>query len=117
MGTSDQVLLSAKEAAKFLNVAQATVYRLIHKGLLTKVKEPGKRAWKITMESLEAYETAETFTLAELCTRLIKLERKVDFLLTQSNSAGASSKAAKEVGLDFTEMQRQMKKRHPDLFS
>ena len=115
MGTRDQVLLTVKEAAKFLNVGQATVYRLLHKGVLEKTMVTDKRGFRISLDSLEAYDTASTFSLPELVARLIKLERKMDFLLTQNNSA--QPVAATGAGLDFAKMQKQMRKRHPGHFS
>ena len=111
--TLDHVLLTIEEAAKFLNVSRATVYRLVKKGGLEKVKEPGKRTWLVTMSSLDAYELATNLTLPEIAARLLSLERKVDFLLTR----GKSNKSdAPDLGVNFADLNREMRKRHPELF-
>lgn len=118
MGTRDKgsrLLLTVEEASEFLTVSRATVYRLIQRGVLEKAKEQGKRAWLVTMDSLEAYETATNFTLAELAARLIRMERKVEHLLTRGNSEPAT--IVKALSVDFTDMQSEMRKRHPELYS
>ena len=107
MGTNkdSRLLLTVEEAAEFLNVS------LLKRGILEKAKEVGKRTWFVSIESLEAYETATNFTLAELAARLIRLERKVEHLLTRGNS-----EEVKTLAVDYSDMQREMRKRHPDLF-
>lgn len=110
MGTND-VSLTIEEAAQFLNISRATVYRLVKKGLLEKVKEPGHRAWKVTMSSLDAYDIASNMTLPEIAARLARLERKVEFLLTRSNSVTEMA----SVALDYGEMSQELRKRHPEL--
>lgn len=119
MGTrdaQDRILLTVDDAAKFLNQSRATVYRLIKKGLLEKVKLEGKRSWLIPMDSLETMQTANTFTLPELAARLLRVEKKLDFLLTQGNSVQpAQANAVQTTVTDYAELQRQMKKRFPGL--
>jgi excisionase family DNA binding protein len=117
VGTRDngsRLLLTVEESAEFLNVSKATVYRLLKKGVLEKTKVEGKRIWRVTIESLDAYETATNFTLAELAARLLRIERKVEHLLARGGQRDAST--VKTVAVDFTDMQREMRKRHPELF-
>ena len=119
MGTrheDDQILLTVEESAKFLNVSRATVYRLVKKGVLEKVKVDGKRPWKVPMDNLDAYDVAANLTLPEIAARLVRLERKVDFLLTRGGSKSAAGEV-ETTAVDFSEMQRQLRKRHPGIFS
>ena len=112
MGTrdKDQITFTVVEAAKFLNTSRATVYRLLQKGILKRVKEPGVRAWKVPLESLETYDIASKLTLEELATKLVSLERKVDFLLTQN--VGPKN-APKTVAVDYAKLHAAIRKRHP----
>lgn len=112
MGTRDnngQVLLTIEEAAQFLNVSKATVYRLVRKGVVEKVKLEGHRAWRVSIESLETYDTANSLTLPELATRLVRVERKLDLVLSRGQAVAPTDTA------DFQQISQELRRRHPEL--
>lgn len=104
------MLLTVEESTKYLNISRATVYRLVKRGVLEKVKLPGQRAWKIPVSSLDAYDTAQNLTLSEIASRLVRLERKVELLLTRGNSG-----VTKQTAQEFAEVSSELRRRHPEL--
>jgi len=120
MGIQDEqnrTLLTIEDAAKFLKTSKATIYRSLKKGILQKVKVEGARAWLIPLESLEAAQLANSCTLPELAARILKVERKLDFLLTRGNSTPQPAKMNEVLTTvsDYASLQREMQKRFPNL--
>lgn len=113
----DRTLLTAENAAKFLKTSKATIYRLLKKGLLQKVKVEGARGWLIPLDNLEAVQLADNCTLQELAARILKVERKLDFLLTRGNSTPQPAKMNEVLTTvsDYASLQREMNKRFPNL--
>lgn len=112
MGTTEPVLLTIEEAAKFLNISRATVYRLVSRGVLEKRKVPKQRGWLIPLKSLEDYHASANVSLSELAMRLLALERKLDQLIQKGNPQEKRARSTREV----FELQSELKKRHPELF-
>jgi excisionase family DNA binding protein len=110
------VLLTVEEACEFLRVSKATVYRLIHKGLLSKRKLPRDRQSYIPLNSLENYRQAQSYSLEELALKVLTLERTVARLEHQSNRQAAPSKATK-TETSLKGLEQALRKHHPEAFN
>lgn len=65
-----------------LGVARGTVFSMLKRGELVKVKLPGIRAWQVTIESIENKRATKGMSLAELSKKVVSLERKLNQVLS-----------------------------------
>lgn len=116
MGT-EPPLLSVAESAEFLGVSKATVYRLLHMGTLERWSTgPNKKHWKIPRRSLEIYKLTHKTSLEDVARRVVQLEDKLNELLAQRQTVDDEPEESITESTNV-EMQRQMRKRHPELFN
>jgi excisionase family DNA binding protein len=118
VGTTDddQPLFTIQEACEYLQVSQPTVYRLIKRGVLTKVKLSRIRGARITLSSLDEYKAGQKLSVDELAVRVLDLERKVEVLMQQLASQGRPP-STKRPTMDLLGARRTLQRLHPEVFS
>lgn len=119
MGTRDnfgRTLLDIDEACKFLQTSRATLYRLLRKGVLPRVKPENDRSVYIPLEDLEAYQAGTNANVSDLAGRVLALEKKVELLLARDNSKEPKPTGSKAETVSYTDLQNELRKRHPGLF-
>lgn len=103
--------LSIAETARFLRVSRRTIHRLLQKGLLESVQVSNKGARRlIPIDSIEAYQAHRGMSLVDLTKRVLDLERKVAFLMTQGRDGHNDPKS-------YDRMMESLRKNHPDIYS
>ena len=110
MGITDpdgERLLTVEETATHLGVTSRTVHRLAKKRLIAKKWLKSSRF--VTLSSIRRYQELNDLTVHQLTVRLLDLEQKVAWLMTQIGDP--ANLARRETTLET------LKKNHPELYS
>ena len=104
-----------------IGVHRNTVFEMIRRGVLVKVKIQGTRAWQVTVESVDDYLATRGMSISELSTRVVQLERLVRKVLKKARVGPALP--SPEVIEDLVEeehdhelVQQVLRKYHPERY-